>query len=177
MREGGSMNRTNLQRLRKAAGYATAAEYAAHLGVSSAAYRNWEQDPRCGKLRLKQAWQLADDLGCTIDELVGRSAIRRITAADTAQLEQLSDEDLRAVLGFAAFLAACHGGADPDAAARAARARALEDAAGLVADARARIRDAYDAAGADAGADGHLEDAAFGLEGVARSIAYAGKGA
>lgn len=170
------MNRTNLQRLRKLAGYGTAAAYAAHLGVTYAAYQNWEHDPMCGRLRLKRAWQLADDLCCTIDEVVGRTAIRRITAADTALLEQLADEDLRAVLGFAAYLAADHGVADPEAAARAARARALEDAAGLVADARARIQDAYDAAGADARADGHLEDAAFGLEGVARSIATARKG-
>lgn len=62
--------KTMLQKLRKKAGYKSAAEYAEHLGMSVRTYTNYEQGVRM--FSLAQAWEFADDLGCSIDDLVGR---------------------------------------------------------------------------------------------------------
>lgn len=165
------MNGSNLQRLRKLAGYGTGAAYAAHLGVGYEAYRQWESDPMGGRLRLRRAWELADDLGCTIDEVVGRTAIRRIGAAEVRALECLADADLEAVMAFADHLAASHGAADMRAAAAARQAKLLAEAARLAEGVQDLLGEALAAAPAGGPCDGHIEDAAFGIEGAMRSIA------
>ena len=59
-----------LQELRKNAGYRSAREFAEHMGISVSTYTGYEQGRI--KLSLAVAWMLADELGCTIDELAGR---------------------------------------------------------------------------------------------------------
>ncbi len=64
--------KTNLQELRKAAGYKSAKAYAAHMGMNYNTYTDYEQGRIA--LSLETAWTIADDLGCTLDELAGRTA-------------------------------------------------------------------------------------------------------
>ena len=64
--------KTRLQELRKKAGYKSAVEYAEHLGMSHRTYTNYEQGTRA--FSLEQAWEFADDLGCSIDDIVGRES-------------------------------------------------------------------------------------------------------
>ena len=65
-----SMLKPDLQRLRKKAGYRSANAYADHMGIKRATYTSYEQGTR--PMSLWQAWEFADDLGCTIDEIAGR---------------------------------------------------------------------------------------------------------
>lgn len=62
--------KTNLQAMRKRAGFKSAREFAEHIGVNVGSYTNYEQ----GKvaLSLLKAWEFADALDCTLDELAGR---------------------------------------------------------------------------------------------------------
>lgn len=62
--------RTNLQLLRKKAGYKSAKAYAEHMGISPGTYTDYEQ----GRIvmSIEKAWELADDLSCSLDELAGR---------------------------------------------------------------------------------------------------------
>lgn len=62
----------DLQRLRKKAGYRSANAYADHMGIKRATYTSYEQGTR--PITLEQAWEFADDLGCTIDEIAGRTS-------------------------------------------------------------------------------------------------------
>lgn len=63
---------TSLQDLRKAAGYRTAKEFAEALGVSTTTYSRYEAAPE--RIPLASAWTIADVLGCSIDDVVGREA-------------------------------------------------------------------------------------------------------
>lgn len=63
-----------LQRLRREAGFATAKDFAARVGVPASTYSRYERAPEgpdCG-IPLPSAWAMADELGCSIDVLVGR---------------------------------------------------------------------------------------------------------
>lgn len=59
-----------LMRLRKKAGYKNRDDFAAALGVNPFTYKGWE----AGRTRLKldDACDIADLLGCSLDELAGR---------------------------------------------------------------------------------------------------------
>lgn len=59
-----------LQEMRKRAGYKSAKAFAAHIGMPTRTYTNYEQGVR--DITLEVAWNLADELGCTLDELAGR---------------------------------------------------------------------------------------------------------
>lgn len=72
-----------LQKMRKRAGYKSAEEYAEHIGIPYGTYRNYEQGDR--KLTIETAWELADDLGCTLDELAGREWPVERTWSDDGQ--------------------------------------------------------------------------------------------
>lgn len=66
-----------LQRLRREAGYRSAKEFAAALGIPSSTYARYERagdGAECG-IPLPAAWQIADALGCSIDLVVGRDDI------------------------------------------------------------------------------------------------------
>ena len=68
---------SSLQALRKAAGYKTAKEFAAEVGIPLATYSRYERAPEgpdCG-IPLQAAWAMADKLGCSIDLVVGREDI------------------------------------------------------------------------------------------------------
>ena len=66
-----------LQRLRREAGYRSAKEFAAALGIPSSTYARYERagdGADCG-IPLPAAWQIADKLGCSIDLVIGREDI------------------------------------------------------------------------------------------------------
>ena len=66
-----------LQRLRREAGYRSAKDFAAVLGIPASTYARYERQPEgpeCA-IPLSSAWQIADALGCSIDLVVGRQDI------------------------------------------------------------------------------------------------------
>lgn len=62
--------KTNLQIMRKRAGFKSARAYAESKGISVNTYTNHEQGTRA--MSIADAWQYAEDFHCTLDELVGR---------------------------------------------------------------------------------------------------------
>lgn len=60
-----------LQRLRKAHGFKSAAAFAEYAGLSVTAYTEYEQGRN--PISLERAWLIADALGCSLDELGGRT--------------------------------------------------------------------------------------------------------
>lgn len=62
----------NLQKLRKAAGYSSARSYAEHMGYNPNTYTQYEQG--LISISYEKAWEIADDLNCTMDEIGGREA-------------------------------------------------------------------------------------------------------
>lgn len=62
--------KTRLQELRKRAGFQSAVAFAEHYGINAGTYTNYEQGKR--NLTLEKAWEFADLLGCSLDELAGR---------------------------------------------------------------------------------------------------------
>ena len=66
-----------LARLRRAAGYRSANEFARSLGIPVSTYARYERNaggPDSG-IPLKAAWLIADRLNATIDEVVGRGEV------------------------------------------------------------------------------------------------------
>lgn len=62
--------KTQLQRIRKDRGFKSAKAFAEHIGMSKDTYTNYEQGTR--PISLELAWEFADVLKCTLDELAGR---------------------------------------------------------------------------------------------------------
>ena len=62
--------RTNLQAMRRRAGFKSAREFAEYIGVPKDTYTKYEQGS--AKMTLLQAWEFADKLHCSLDELAGR---------------------------------------------------------------------------------------------------------
>lgn len=62
--------KSNLQALRKRAGFRSAKAFAEYAGVNIKTYTNHEQGDAA--MSLLQAWEYADLLDCTLDELAGR---------------------------------------------------------------------------------------------------------
>lgn len=60
--------KTNLKQIRKNAGWSNAADFAAHIGMPTKTYRNYEQGIR--KMGLDVASGLCNALGCTLEDLV-----------------------------------------------------------------------------------------------------------
>ena len=95
-----------LQRLRRAAGYRSAKDFAAVLGIPASTYARYERQPEgpeCA-IPLSSAWQIADALGCSIDLVVGREDIDAAGAPTlddrVAALSLNGQEMLRGVLGY-----------------------------------------------------------------------------
>lgn len=66
--------RTPLADLRRAAGYRSSKDFATALGIPATTYSRYERtlsDPESG-VPIRAAWSIADKLGCSIDEVVGR---------------------------------------------------------------------------------------------------------
>ena len=72
-----------LQKLRREAGYSNAKMFAEKVGMTYGTYRNYEQG--VSKLTLEQAWEFADILGCSIDDIAGRPTTRRSEYVDDGQ--------------------------------------------------------------------------------------------
>jgi transcriptional regulator with XRE-family HTH domain len=63
----------NIQDLRREAGYRSAKDFAAAMGIALSTYNRYENQPEA--IPLKQAWAIADFLGCSIDMVVGREPV------------------------------------------------------------------------------------------------------
>lgn len=61
---------TQLQALRKKAGFKSAKAFAGKIGMNAYTYTNYEQGK--ANFTLAQAWEFADLLDCSLDELAGR---------------------------------------------------------------------------------------------------------
>lgn len=61
-----------MQRRRKSAGFKSARQFAEHVGIPLSAYTEYEQGRR--NMSFERAWEIADALKCTLDELGGREA-------------------------------------------------------------------------------------------------------
>lgn len=71
-----------LMRLRKFAGFKNRDDFAAKIGVNKYTYRSWESG--AAMMSLEQACDVADVLGCSLDELAGRDVPQQ-AFADPAQ--------------------------------------------------------------------------------------------
>lgn len=75
----------NLQKMRKAAGYKSAKDFALHMGMKPGTYIDYEQGRRV--FMLDKAWEFADEFECTLDELVGRKS--KIDSLDDPSEQEL----------------------------------------------------------------------------------------
>lgn len=68
------MAENSLRRLRRAAGFSSAKAFAERVGIPAPTYAKYEQidDGPDTSMPIKNAWAIADVLGCSIDALVGR---------------------------------------------------------------------------------------------------------
>ena len=78
-----------LQQLRKAAGYRSAKEFGAKMGIPLATYARYESNPE--KIPLQAAWSLADKLGCSIDVVVGRAGLDAGDAGGSGKVQAAYD--------------------------------------------------------------------------------------
>ena len=98
--------KTALQKMRKKAGFRSAAAFAEHMGLNVYSYTDYEQG-RTG-LSLAVAWELADALGCSLDELAGREWPRAQEAPSRDEEELLDayrstdERGRRAIMAVAA---------------------------------------------------------------------------
>lgn len=65
--------KTQLQNIRRARGFKSAKAFADHMGMSVGTYTQYEQG-QIG-LTLEKAWEFADALECTLDDLAGRKFV------------------------------------------------------------------------------------------------------
>ena len=80
-----SKGKRALQRMRREAGFRSAKDFAERVGIPMSTYARYERagdGPECG-IPLPSAWAIADELGCSIDLVVGREDID--AAADSIQ--------------------------------------------------------------------------------------------
>lgn len=82
---------SELQRLRKAAGYRNAADFAAEVGIAGPTYARYEREPE--KIPTQNAWALADRFGVPIDVIVGRE--KPVEAPSTAQSQDSDPGDIQ----------------------------------------------------------------------------------
>jgi transcriptional regulator with XRE-family HTH domain len=66
-----------LQRLRRAAGYRSARDFAEKVGIPASTYTRYENRPDGPDkpIPVSAAWAIADELDCTIDAVVGREDV------------------------------------------------------------------------------------------------------
>lgn len=80
--------KTQLQSMRKRAGFKSAKAFADHIGMPVGTYTDYEQGRRM--FTLERAWAFADALDCTLDELAGRVPPARSSDDDPA-LRRIAD--------------------------------------------------------------------------------------
>lgn len=74
--------KTQLQAMRKRAGFKSAKAFAEFIGMSVGTYTQYEQGQI--SLSLERAWTFADALDCTLDELAGRKPPGKSNGCDPA---------------------------------------------------------------------------------------------
>ena len=119
---------STLQALRRQAGFATARDFADHIGVPFPTYSRYESNP--DKIPIAAAWSLADRLGCTIDAVVGRATIEDVEQGrgEVQREYDALDPELRSQMDqYRSFLRYQQG--HRQAAARRERERAFEQLA------------------------------------------------
>ena len=78
--------KSNLYELRRNRGYKNARDFAHLLNVSPVTYSGYETNP--SQIPMHRAWKIADLLGCTIDEVVGRSLSETYTPEQAVDFYQ-----------------------------------------------------------------------------------------
>ena len=73
--------KTNLQKLRKEAGWKSAHAFADHMGISRSTYTHYEQGDIV--MPLDRAWAFADEFDVTLDELMGRTPPTQAAKAES----------------------------------------------------------------------------------------------
>lgn len=99
------MAENSLRRLRRAAGFSSAKAFAEHVGIPAPTYAKYEQidDGPDTSMPIKNAWTIADALGCSIDSLVGRGTDvpeNSESGIFLRQFESLSEDGRRLVSEF-----------------------------------------------------------------------------
>lgn len=93
-----------LEDIRRASGYKTAKAFAQAIGIPYPTYIRYEGKP--SEIPMRKAWELADVLGCTIDELVGRTVAHADHRRDLNRAyEKLSDGSKARMNEYLTFLA------------------------------------------------------------------------
>lgn len=99
-----------LQMRRKQAGFKSAKAFAEYIGINPGTYTGYEQGRR--SFDYEQAWQMADALDCTLDELGGRefdaggaSSLARDESALVEDYRRMADEDRAGFMATARGLA------------------------------------------------------------------------
>ena len=89
----------SLRQLREDAGYPTACAFAQALGASKTTSSRYEKDP--ARIPLPAAWKIADILGVTIDEVVGRSRANARSKNEAQSFyDSVSDESRTLIDGY-----------------------------------------------------------------------------
>lgn len=90
-----------LQQLRKNAGYKSARIFAEKIGLNLSTYTSYEQG--LASIPIDKAWLIADELNCSVDDLIGRTPIAELntdlqTNTMLQLFSQLSSRDQKLVL-------------------------------------------------------------------------------
>ncbi len=97
----------SLQRLRRQAGFRSAKEFAAKVGIPSSTYSRYERAPEgpCCGIPIASAWAMADALGCSIDHVVGRADIEQGPKSDLGgRIAAMNVLDREIVTAFVEFV-------------------------------------------------------------------------
>lgn len=102
-RKGGESMQGGLKALREAAGYASARSFAEAQGIPAATYTRYEKDP--SRIPLRAAWELADALDATVDQVIGRDKSAPDSSSGAVQraydgLSRRSREEVRDLIEF-----------------------------------------------------------------------------
>lgn len=62
----------SLQELRRDAGYRSVREFAEACGITQSSMTRYEREP--DNIPVKSAWKIADALGCSVDDVIGRES-------------------------------------------------------------------------------------------------------
>lgn len=101
-------DRRTLQRLRREAGYRSAKDFAARIGIPETTYARYERQPDSpdSGIPLKSAWLIADFLNCSIDLVVGREDIDAVEQPAPVQAfyDSLSEANRQRLDDFMGYL-------------------------------------------------------------------------
>jgi transcriptional regulator with XRE-family HTH domain len=91
----------SIQDLRREKGFRNSKEFADALGVSPSSMSRYDKDPTL--IPVKVAWAMADLLGCSIDEVLGREHVTSGRSQLQEDYDALSPETQALVLEFMEF--------------------------------------------------------------------------